>query len=56
LELLAYASAAVGKFDDAVFYAGQAAQIADNVNRPTVAADLRKKQDLFRNHQAYTEP
>jgi hypothetical protein len=39
-----------------VFYAGQAAQMYANTNRAPAAADLQKKMDLFRNHQAYSEP
>ncbi len=57
LELLAYASATAGKFDDALFYASQAAQLDDNIPaRAVLAVELRKKMDLFRNHQAFFEP
>jgi Flp pilus assembly protein TadD len=56
LELLAYASATAGKFDDAEFYARQAAQLYDNIGRSPAADTLRKRMELFHNHQAYLEP
>jgi len=56
LELFALASATAGRFDDAVFYARQAATLYDNTNRSAQADLLRQKIVMFQAHQAYFEP
>lgn len=56
IQILACASAELGKFDDAVFYAKKALMLLEDVNGKQAASDWAEQVKRFENHQTFKAP